>query len=550
MKPKLIFSSALFMIAAFNANAFKDNDYDISLMERTTRATRWTLDDTSRAIASEVFRQHWNAHLAKIRLQNRQKGIVDEITKWDSENYGETVLKVIPTEIARCFFNITNDMVTYNKFDGRMVECVGTNPSQYTDANWNYVFLINFLDRFLSNTLKPYSKEATKQLLDEVLHETKDTILSANKKGGYMCDYKSYTKKIEDAYSDIQKYVEKLDLVSYLDELRCVRIGAANIKSSIFTDGNKYKEKSVAELKTFISNLDENFGGVDDSKYLSMICQLKGIRKLQLKPKGRNTAYLMVCVDIPDDPESIFKQYRRVLELTKKNGVMKCNDSIETINDISSWKNADLDLGCHRSDFLFDLSGMSVGRIKTDIDVAYVFKEDEILESTLHVIKYFNESDKDLDLLNNVDLQRKIEQCETISDIGGEVIYHRRIAPLECKTEVEETKLALRLQKIDKEINKVSRALNLIPDNKMIDEICEIVKRWVEEGYRLLDNANKSDERLKHTYETIINTLNLNGLGYTADGYNKRCPSEAQTNGEGVDLSCIMNSWLWEEPKI
>ena len=65
MKLKLIFSSALFMMAAFNANAFKDNDYDISLMEG---AERWGLDDPYRAIASEVFRQHWNVHLAKTGL--------------------------------------------------------------------------------------------------------------------------------------------------------------------------------------------------------------------------------------------------------------------------------------------------------------------------------------------------------------------------------------------------------------------------------------------------------------------------------------------------
>ena len=538
------------MMAAFNANALKDDDYDISLMER---ATKWTLDDTSRAIASEVFRQHWNAHLAKIRLQNRQKGIVDEITKWDSEYYGETVLKVIPTEIARCFFNITNDMVTYNQFDGRMIECVETNPSKYTDANWNYVFLINFLDRFLSNTLKPHSKEAKAKLFNRILDETTNVMLKATKENGYTYDYGKYAEDINKAYDDIKAYSEKLDLVQYLDELRCVRIDAANIKSPIFKNEDTYKDKSVAELKTFISNLDENVGGVDDSKYLSMICRLNGIHKLRLTPikhdKELKQAYLMVCIDLPDDPESIFKQYRRVWPLNKEDGVMKCEERDATINNISSWYNTDLDLGCNNSDFFYGLYGMSVGRIKADINVAYVFKEDEILESTLQKIKYFNESGKDLDLINNVDLQRKIEQCETISKIGNQVVYLCKSA-LRDLEQTKKTKLALRIQKIDKEINKVSRALNLIPDNKMIDEICEIVKRWFDEGYGSLDNAKYMYPRMLNTYQTMRDALNLNGLGYTADGYRKRCPGNAQTNGEGVDLSHIMNSWLWEEPQI
>ena len=43
-------------------------------------------------------------------------------------------------------------MVKYNAFNNRIIECIGTDPATYNASNWNYLFLVNFIDRFMSNT--------------------------------------------------------------------------------------------------------------------------------------------------------------------------------------------------------------------------------------------------------------------------------------------------------------------------------------------------------------------------------------------------------------
>ena len=492
-------------MAAFNANAFKDNDYDISLMER---AKSWTLDDTSRAIASEVFRQHWNAHLAKIRLQNRQKGIVDEVTKWDSEYYGETVLKVIPTEIARCFFNITNDMVTYNKFDGKMIECVGTNPSQYTDANWNYVFLVNFLDRFFGNTLECCTDKDLEKLFGNVLETTKKIMLDATKDNDYEYDYNKYEKQINKAFDDITAYIKKLELVKYLDELRCIRIKSAKIESKIFCERRRYEgyESEVnKKLKDYIKRIDETPEDIVESEYLNMIYELKGIYRFQLNPKGEDNPYLMVCVDLPNNPESIFKQYRRIWRLTKVDGKIWCRKYDATINDISSWHTTDLDLVYDE-----DVAGLSVEKITQGFVGTYAVKDDKPYRSAIEVLKKFYESENHINLLDEVDLRKKIEQCYAITEVGIAMSYflEKALSNEEPKYYTR-AKLEFGLKRLDGKIQKVCRAINLIPDNQMIDEVCGIAKEWVYQGYNI-GNWERDDL----IYQNIMNVLNLEGAVY------------------------------------
>ena len=67
----------------------------------------------------------------------------------------------------------------------------------------------------------------------EELKKTKQAILDAKKDNGYMCDYDKYNKQIERAYNNIKEYSDELDLISFLDELRVIRIKHADISSTI-----------------------------------------------------------------------------------------------------------------------------------------------------------------------------------------------------------------------------------------------------------------------------------------------------------------------------
>ena len=243
-----------------DANAIKVNDYSIMLTDDPKLDTMYKQDEY-RAMASEILRQHYNAHLAKVRMKNKS-----ELVQWDNETYNESVYGVILNEIARCFFNINNDMVTYNQFNGRMIECVGTNPLKYDSSNWNYVFLVNFIDRFMANTITPISGAAFNKLFNIALEDTKETMLNAKTTNGYMCDYATYKDAIERAYSDIKEYCTQLQLSDYLIELMRARLNTANIQYKWINkqdeNGNAERkeldyEDAQSKYKEFITKIDE-----------------------------------------------------------------------------------------------------------------------------------------------------------------------------------------------------------------------------------------------------------------------------------------------------
>jgi len=244
-----------------DANAIKVNDYSIMLTDDPKLDTMYKQDEY-RAMASEILRQHYNAHLAKVRMKNKS-----ELVQWDNETYNESVYGVILNEIARCFFNINNDMVTYNQFNGRMIECVGTNPLKYDSSNWNYVFLVNFIDRFMANTITPISGAAFNKLFNIALEDTKETMLNAKTTNGYMCDYATYKDAIERAYSDIKEYCTQLQLSDYLIELMRARLNTANIQYKWINkqdeNGNAERkeldyEDAQSKYKEFITKIDKS----------------------------------------------------------------------------------------------------------------------------------------------------------------------------------------------------------------------------------------------------------------------------------------------------
>ncbi len=290
-----------------DANAMNVNDYSITLTDDPKLDELYKKDEY-RAMASEILRQHYNAHLAKVRMEKKS-----ELVQWDNETYNESVYGVILNEIARCFFDINNDMVTYNQFNGKMIECVGTDPLKYDAANWNYVFLVNFIDRFMANVVDCFSTNAFKQLFDRALKDTKEAILNANTKDGYMCDYATYKDAIESAYSDIKEYCAQLQLSDYLIELMKVRLRAATIKYKwIFKkdkEGNEVKteidyEDARKQYKDFITKIkaspnnekNEHIEEFIDNEWIRMTLNLPGIKIWNQHNKVLHIRYRTLCI--------------------------------------------------------------------------------------------------------------------------------------------------------------------------------------------------------------------------------------------------------------
>ena len=55
-----------------DAGAIKVNDYNITLTDDLTLDDMYKQDDM-RAMASEILRQHYNAHMVKVRMENKSE---------------------------------------------------------------------------------------------------------------------------------------------------------------------------------------------------------------------------------------------------------------------------------------------------------------------------------------------------------------------------------------------------------------------------------------------------------------------------------------------
>ena len=65
--------------------------------------------------------------------------------------------------------------MTYNQFDGKMIECVGTDPSRYTSANWYCVFLVNLIDEFMANIINVFHDSVYKTLFVQAINDKKNS---------------------------------------------------------------------------------------------------------------------------------------------------------------------------------------------------------------------------------------------------------------------------------------------------------------------------------------------------------------------------------------
>ena len=115
-----------------------------------------------------IFRKYWAMHLMKLR--NKKKS---EILRWDNLRYAETILNIIPTELARAIFNINSSHFRYNILDDKILTYKGCNPSTYTQSNWNYIVLINVINRVINNNVKEIIEARIADSIKEINAEIK-----------------------------------------------------------------------------------------------------------------------------------------------------------------------------------------------------------------------------------------------------------------------------------------------------------------------------------------------------------------------------------------
>ena len=208
-------------------------DFSLSLANYAPTGCGWieTENDKYRIIACNVLREKYKVHLNDLR---RKRENVSQILKWNSWRYTDTVSDTIISEIARCFLNINGGVVSYNKFDGNVLECCRDNgnvfidPKHFTSSNWNYLLLVNVINRALY-----YRHDFNERLIDRVasyiqnarfdkIHDNLDENKESFVKSHF--SYEKYESQLKRATYDIKQYFKELDLYSFLNDLRKIRI--------------------------------------------------------------------------------------------------------------------------------------------------------------------------------------------------------------------------------------------------------------------------------------------------------------------------------------
>ena len=161
--------------------------------------------DFVRMVAVELFKDSLRLHYDLVRHSNN----VPDLLQNENWKYFLTLYDVIPNEIAKAMFEIEikGDSVNYKNQNGvDIIECKSNgykDVEEYTLSNWNYLLLINVLNRVVN----------TNRSIDDALIQ--DTAQDISKHFG-----DAAKEGMENAETDIKTYFNKLDLYSYLKRCR------------------------------------------------------------------------------------------------------------------------------------------------------------------------------------------------------------------------------------------------------------------------------------------------------------------------------------------
>ena len=142
------------VVVVANVYAVEMADFELDLEARSVEQLQEIAKkDINVAFGVDAFTEHYRAHMWDIRNNYKNTPIENEIVRYESLKYYNTVYKLIPTEIARCIFGIKGGMVEYTDNYNDILECQGSVPvEQYNQSNWNYVVFVNVLNRYRNYT--------------------------------------------------------------------------------------------------------------------------------------------------------------------------------------------------------------------------------------------------------------------------------------------------------------------------------------------------------------------------------------------------------------
>ena len=225
--------SAVVIVA--NVYAVEMPDFELDLEHRNTKQLKEIAEkDINVAFGVDAFTEHYRAHMWDVRNNYKHTPMENDIVRYENLKYYNTVYKLIPTEIARCIFDIKDGMIEYTDNYDDILECKGSVPvEQYNQSNWNYVVLVNVLNRYRNYTKGHNKKHTISKIIKEVCE-------GLNKRYG-----KGYASIIDDAANDIKVYLDTLRLDTLFN------LESRKNKIERYRDALKNVDKSIEEERFF-----------------------------------------------------------------------------------------------------------------------------------------------------------------------------------------------------------------------------------------------------------------------------------------------------------
>ena len=173
----------------------------------------------------------------RLNAQDELREIWTSENKWiKNEKYYDSVVKVMGKAIADC---VTDSNEFKDKKQGDIIWFDGTDPEQYSQANFNAVFLYNFIFVYMNNDVQDQEE------LDELIETLQSNIVEHYKTNYISGDIERFTRMLEKAKNDITKYDQALGLCSIMYEFKSMN--------------KSYKEYNyVNNLAPYIAKIEPN----------------------------------------------------------------------------------------------------------------------------------------------------------------------------------------------------------------------------------------------------------------------------------------------------
>ena len=396
----------LSMITSLSYASIKIDDFNLDLTNHKITENsleNFSSEDKVIAIACYVLTERYRYHMYNQIMKDKNC-----IANPNNTRYISTIYSVILTELVKATLNIQNKYAKYDagEYKYNPIQCGNdkaiNDETKYTQANWNYFFLINAINMIMN------TKEDIKNCLDKTYWR----LIAPNKQ---------YKDKLDKSKNDIEYYFDKLGLMEYITSARKMRETVLTSSSGV--------RKFYAERMNEIDNQSRTLYA-EEHLTIQLREYIKKLKEDEVFDKTKSKDFEKSLSGYTEDTTTLLKEHYKINEdsfINKKKEVL--------LNELDKYEGILYDGG-------IGVNGLRLKKLQEALSKGYVDKEDSQILS-------FKDRDKQIRTLENAMIMRIICTAGEIYQESfnkdehipyGEVSYHQKyVANIDEKIDIKHT---------------------------------------------------------------------------------------------------------------